>query len=81
MVGILLLTGVTIRLLFRSWEKIVVRRSSLLANASDYSALTVLVRTAGHLAKKPTTAAEACALCSPNPYSPTLTLTLTLTLT
>ena len=62
MVGILLLTGVTIRLLFRSWEKIVVRRSSLLANASDYSALTVLVRTAGHLAKKPTTAAEARAL-------------------
>ena len=61
-VGILLLTGVTIRLLFRSWEKIVVRRSSLLANASDYSALTVLVRTAGHLAKKPTTAAEARAL-------------------
>ena len=77
MVGILLLTGVTIRLLFRSWEKIVVRRSSLLANASDYSALTVLVRTAGHLAKKPTTAAEARALCNPNPYSPTLTLTLT----
>ena len=75
MVGILLLTGVTIRLLFRSWEKIVVRRSSLLANASDYSALTVLVRTAGHLAKKPTTAAEARALC--DPYSPTLTLTLT----
>ena len=62
MVGILLLTFVTIRLLFRSWEKIVVRRSSLLANASDYSALTVLVRTAGHLAKKPTTAAEARAL-------------------
>ena len=61
-VGCMLLTGVTIRLLAASWEKIIARRSALLANASDYSALTVLVRTSGLHAKRPTAAAEARAL-------------------